>query len=170
MRFARNIANSNSRTTPKAIPKNNMSNATTKPILYGILASSILLGVYFAVLTFVSGWDFAQDQFSQFWYFIVSLAAGFGVQIGLYAYLRGLIRGMHGEGKILGVTGTTSTAAMISCCAHYLVNLIPILGVTGMVTFAAQYQTELFWVGIVLNLGGIIYMANRILQFKHQHA
>ena len=90
-----------------------------KSILYGSLACGLLLGVYFAVLTLVSGWDFAQDQFSQFWYFIVSLAAGFGVQIGLYAYLRNLIKGMHGGGKVLGVTGTTSSAAMISCCTHY---------------------------------------------------
>ena len=146
-----------------------MMSITTKSILYGVFASGVLLGIYFAVLTLVSGWDFAQAQFSQFWYFIVSLAAGFGVQIGLYAYLRDLIRGLHDGGRILGITGTTSTAAMISCCTHYLVNLLPILGVAGIVTFVAQYQTELFWVGIVFNLGGIVYMANRTLQFKRHH-
>ena len=146
-----------------------MMSITTKSILHGVFASGVLLGIYFAVLTLVSGWTFAQDQFSQFWYFIVSLAAGFGVQIGLYAYLRDLIRGLHGGGGVLGITGTTSTAAMISCCTHYLVNLLPILGVAGIVTFVAQYQTELFWVGIVFNLGGIVYMANRILQFKRHH-
>ena len=85
-----------------------MPNSDAKSILSGILASSLLLGVYFAVLSLVSGWGFAQDQFSDFWYFIVSLALGFGVQIGLYVYLRGLIREKHGSGKVLGVTGTTS--------------------------------------------------------------
>src|SRR3989344_707647 len=117
-----------------------------KSILYGSLACGLLLGVYFAVLTLVSGWAFAQVQFSQFWYFIVSLAAGFGVQIGLYAYLRNLIKGMHGGGKVLGVTGTTSSAAMISCCA--------------------QYQVELFWIGLLFNLGGIYYMANKVIKFS----
>ena len=63
-----------------------------KPILYGILASGLLLGIYFAILTLVSGWNFAQNQFSAFWYFIVSLAVGFGIQIGLYSYLRYLIK------------------------------------------------------------------------------
>ena|SRR3989344_6182198 len=125
-------------------------------IAYGILASSILLGVYFIVLSLVSGWSFAQDQFSLFWYFIVSLAVGFGIQIGLYTYLKNLVKGGHGMGKILGVTGTTSTTAMISCCTHYLVNLLPILGVAGVVTFVAQYQTQLFWVGLLFNLGGIL--------------
>lgn len=146
-----------------------MLNSTAKPILYGALASSLLLGVYFAVLTLVSGWDFAEGQFADFWYFIISLAAGFGIQIGFYSYLSNLIKGVRGAGKVLGVTGMTSTTAMISCCAHYLVNLVPILGVTGLVTFVAQYQVELFWVGLASNIFGIGYMATRIIKFKKSH-
>lgn len=144
-----------------------MTTYLTKPVLYGILASSALLGIYFSVLTLISGWSFAQSQFASFWYFIVSLAVGFGIQIGLYSHLRGLVNGIGG-GKMLGVTGTTSTAAMISCCTHYLSNLLPILGVAGVVTFVAQYQTELFWVGILFNLGGIAYMIKAILALKRQ--
>jgi len=143
-----------------------MRRTSVIPIFYGIFASAVLLGVYFAVLSFVSGWGFAQNQFVSFWYFIVSLSLGFGIQIGLYTYLKELIKEGQGSGKVLGVTATTSTAAMISCCAHYLTNLLPILGVAGVVTFVAQYQTELFWVGLVFNVGGITYMANRILSFK----
>ncbi len=127
-----------------------------------------MLGIYFAVLTFVSGWNFAQDQFSNFWYFIVSLAAGFGIQIGLYVYLKELIRGGQGNGKVLGVTGTTSTAAMISCCTHYLANLLPILGMAGAVTFVAQYQVQLFWVGLLFNVAGATYMAGKITKIKEQ--
>lgn len=143
-----------------------MVNSVAKSTFYGILSSLLLLGVYFTVLTLVSGRSFSQSQFSQFWYFIVSLSAGFGIQIGLYTHLRGLIKEIHGEGKILGVTGTTSTVAMISCCTHYLANLLPILGTVGIVTFVAQYQVELFWVGLLFNLGGIFYIANRIIKFK----
>ena len=135
-------------------------------MFYGTLASAILLGVYFAVLSFVSGWGFAQNQFVSFWYFIVSLSLGFGIQIGLYFHLKELIRGGQGGGRVLGVTATTSTATMISCCTHYIANLLPILGVAGVVTFVAQYQTELFWVGLLFNLGGIAYMANRIFSFR----
>lgn len=131
-----------------------------------MLATGLLLGVYVSVLTLLSGWSFALSQFSQFWYFIVTLAIGFGIQVGLFTHLKNLVRGGHGAGTVVGVTGTTSTAAMISCCAHYLVTLLPMLGVTGVVTFAAQYQTELFWVGILTNLGGIAYIANRLIQFK----
>lgn len=145
-----------------------MSNIA-KSILSGIIASTILLWVYFAVLTFVSGWSFAQSQFADFWYFIISLVVGFGVQIALYQYIKGLVHSGQGMGKVVGVSGTTSTAAMISCCAHYLVNLVPILGVTGLVTFVAQYQVELFWVGLASNVFGIGYMATRIIKFKKSH-
>lgn len=146
-----------------------MNNNIAKPVLYGTLASAILLGVYFAVLTLVSGWNFAQSQFADFWYFIISLVVGFGIQIALYQYIKSLVHEGRGMGKVVGVSGTTSTAAMISCCAHYLVNLVPILGVTGLVTFVAQYQVELFWVGLASNILGIGYMATRITKFKKNH-
>lgn len=55
--------------------------AITRAICFGLLASAILLGVYITVLTLVSGWDFTVDQFSQFWYFVLVLAIGFGVQV-----------------------------------------------------------------------------------------
>lgn len=143
-----------------------MSSNAAKPLLYGALASAILLIVYFTVLSLVSGWDFAQDQFFSFWYFIVSLAVGFGLQVGLYTYLKNLVYlGLAGS-KVLGVTGVTSTAAMVSCCAHYLVNLLPFLGVVGIVSFVAQYQIGLFWVGLLFNLGGIWYITSKIIKYK----
>ncbi len=143
-----------------------MSSNAAKPLLYGALASTILLTVYFTVLSLVSGWDFAQDQFFSFWYFIVSLAVGFGLQVGLYTYLKNLVHlGLAGS-KVLGVTGMTSTATMVSCCAHYLVNLLPFLGVVGIVSFVAQYQIGLFWVGLLFNLGGIWYITDKIIRYK----
>lgn len=138
-----------------------MSAIIAKSISSGVAATLTLLAVYFGILTLVSGFGFAQGQFNDFWYFIVSLAIGFGIQIALYTYIKQMVHHGRGMGKVVGVSGATSAAAMISCCAHYLVNLLPILGVTGLVTFAAQYQVKLFWVGIIFNLAGIVYMANR---------
>ena len=137
-----------------------------KATIYGTLASSLLLGLYFLILTWVSGWSFAQSQFASYWYFIVSLALGFGIQIALYQYIKGLVHNGQGMGKVIGVSGTTSTAAMISCCAHYLVNLVPVLGVTGLITFVSQYQVKLFWVGLAFNIAGIIYMIYKIRKVK----
>lgn len=136
----------------------------------GMLAFGLLLAAYFSALTLVSGWKFTLDQFYQFWFYIVLLAAGFGLQVALYARLRQLLRDMHGSRTVMAATGTTSTAAMISCCAHYLVNVAPVLGATGLVTFAAQYQVEFFWVGLVFNAAGIAYIGNKLWNATRDHA
>ena len=147
-----------------------MTHTTSVSIAKGIIAAAVLLAVYFAVLTLVSGASFAASQFSQFWYYIMSLAVGFGIQIGLYAYLKTAVHAKDPSGKLLAVTGTTSTAAMVSCCAHYLVNILPVLGVSALASFVGAYQVQLFWVGIAFNLGGVAYMISRIMKFKQHMA
>ncbi len=136
----------------------------------GILAGGLLLGVYFGVLTLVSGWEFTLGQFAQFWHFTVALAAGFGVQVGLYTYLRRLTRHGDAAGKVAAVSGGTSTAAMISCCTHYLANVIPVLGATGLVALVGQYQVQLFWVGLAFNLAGVLYISSKVVQASRHMA
>jgi len=58
-----------------------------KSMRNGLLATSILLAVYFLILTLVSDWSFAWQQFQEYWPFIVTLAFGFGIQISAYSYL-----------------------------------------------------------------------------------
>ncbi|HSM98603.1 MAG TPA: hypothetical protein VLS47_06265, partial [Gallionella sp.] len=123
----------------------------------------------FGVVGLISGMDFALEQLAGFWYFIVPLALGFGIQVGLYTYLKNLV-GQHGaSGKVVAVSGTTSTAAMVSCCAHYLVNILPIMGITGFLAIVAQYQIELFWLGLVFNAAGILYVATMVVKAAREH-
>lgn len=129
----------------------------------------LLLAIYFAVVSMISGMDFALEQFTKFWYFIVPLALGFGIQVGLYAYLKQLV-GQHGaSGTVVAVSGTTSTAAMVSCCAHYLVNILPVLGVTGFLTIVAEYQIELFWLGLTFNAAGILYIVPKVINAAREY-
>lgn len=131
----------------------------------GTLALLTLLLVYVVIVSLVSGWSFMLTQFSNYWYYLIPLAFGFGIQVGLYTYLKNAIR-QKASPQVLAVSGTTSTAAMISCCAHYLVNLLPILGAVGIITIISQYQVQLFWVGLAFNLVGILYMLNRVKKFS----
>lgn len=132
----------------------------------GVLGAAALLTIYFTLLTLLSGRAVLVEQFSQFWPYIVALAVGFGIQVGLFAYLH---RAVHadGSGKVMAVTGTTSGVAMVSCCSHYLVNLLPALGTTGLVSLVGQYQLQLFWLGLAANLAGIVYMGRRLAAFLH---
>lgn len=140
-----------------------------RPIQFGSGALASLLAIYFGVVGLISGMKFALEQFAEFWYFIVPLALGFGIQVGLYTYLKNLV-GQHGaSGKVVAVSGTTSTAAMVSCCAHYLVNVLPIIGVTGFLAIVAEYQIELFWVGLVFNAAGILYVSSKVYKANKEH-
>lgn len=139
-----------------------------KILLNALAAVASLLFLYFAIVTAVSGFKFALSQFFSYWYFLISLAAGFGIQIGLYSYLKQLVENsnMVAGRKTVAVTGTTSALAMISCCAHYLVNIAPILGIAGILAIVSQYQIKIFWVGLAFNMFGIAFIGNRIRKFK----
>ncbi len=140
-----------------------------KSFRFGVGACTLMLAIYFGVVGLISGMDFAFEQFAAFWYFILLLALGFGVQVGMYTYLREMV-GRHGaSGKVVAVSGTTSTAAMVSCCAHYLANILPLLGVAGFFTLVAQYQIELFWVGLLFNAAGIAYILPKVIKAKKEH-
>ena len=133
-----------------------------RPMAFGLTASVTLLGIYFSVLSLASGWEFAASQFATFWYFVLPLAIGFGLQVGLYVYLRQLATHAHG-GKVVATSGATSTASMISCCAHYLTNILPAIGAAGIVTVVAQYQVELFWLGLAFNGAGLGYIVSKVV-------
>ncbi len=139
-----------------------MRGSIVKPVAGGLIAASALIGAYFAVVSSISGFAFAGSQFAEFWYYFGGLALGFGIQIGLYLRLKQLVRHASG-GPIVAATGTTSTAAMVACCAHYLVNILPILGVSAFASFVGEYQIQFFWVGIAFDLAGIVYLSNMML-------
>jgi P-type Cu+ transporter len=144
--------------------------AIARPAGFGVTAFGALLALYFGVLTLVSGWSFTVAQFSEFWYFVVPLAAGFGLQVALFLKLREVVSRAKEAGAVIAASGTTSTAAMISCCAHYLANAAPVLGATGLVAFAAQFQVELFWVGLAFNVAGIAYVGTKLYKASKAHA
>ena len=138
---------------------------TTASIFKGFLGTLALLVFYFGVVSLVSGWNFALEQFKDNWGWIAALAVGFGVQIGLFSYLRAFHR--QASGGAVAATGTVSGVAMISCCAHYLVNIVPVIGVSGLATVIGQYQTEIFLIGLLANLAGVGYMVKQFFALKH---
>ncbi len=129
-----------------------------RPLAFASAAVAGLLAVYFIVLTLVSGWDATAAHFAESWYFLVPLATSFGLQVGLYMYLGRQATGRRGR-RVVATTGTTSTAVMVSCCTHYLANAFPVFGVTGIITLIADYQIQLFWLGLACNVAGLAYIA-----------
>lgn len=133
-------------------------------VLKGVAAAASLLIFYFLVLTLVSGRDFTLIQFYQNWYWVLGLSFGFGIQIALFTYLKALKSSV--SGKVAVASGATSSLAMIACCSHYLVNIVPVVGIAGLATIIGQYQREFFLVGAIFNLAGISYMVSRLIKFQ----
>lgn len=131
----------------------------------GLLGSLALLTIFFALLTALSGWEFTLDQFREFWPYLIALATGFGIQVGLFMAVHRAAHAAH-AGKVVAVTGSTSGIAMLSCCAHYLITLLPALGAAGVVAFVSRYQVEVFWFGLAANLAGIVYIGRQFLALR----
>lgn len=129
-----------------------------KPIMGGALAAIAMLGAYLAVISALSGWGFALSQFAEFWPYLSALSIGFGIQIGMYLYLKQLSTKRHYAHCAVATSGTTSGVAMLACCSHYLANILPVIGAAALVSIIAEYQIGFFWLGLAFNGAGLAYM------------
>ncbi len=138
-----------------------------RPLIAGSIAADTLLVLFIVLVTAISGWSKTREQFANYWVYLVLLAIGFGVQVGMFVHLREIVR--HSSKRLMAVTGSTSTVSMISCCAHYLANILPLISASGVAVFVEQYQAQFFWIGLLFNAFGIIVIARRIAKVE-QHA
>jgi Cu+-exporting ATPase len=126
----------------------------TNSVLYGILAGLGLLLFYLGVVSIFQNIQFAFLNLRSLWYLLIPLSAGFGTQIGLYASIK---QTAAISGAVAG-TGGVSAGSMIACCSHFLLNLIPIVGISGLAVFLVKYQPAFLGVGILSNAVGITLM------------
>ncbi|HLA23284.1 MAG TPA: hypothetical protein VJZ93_01980 [Candidatus Nanoarchaeia archaeon] len=136
-----------------------------KPVFLGVLAGVSLFLFYMSVITFFQGFEFAILNFKSVWYWIVPLVIGFGTQIGLYNSIKHTAQ-MTGT---VAVSGGISGGSMIACCSHFLLNIIPIIGLSGLALFLVKYQTAFFAIGIISNVFGIVLMLNHKNKMKKIH-
>jgi len=133
------------------------------PFLIGIAAALGIFGFYFVLLTLTSDWNNAKMQFEEYRWWIIALSVGLGIQAFLFSFLRKQLRHKHMRAakSSLAASGGMSTAAMAACCAHYLVPLLPALGLpflSAAVAGIAEYQSVFFLLGILSNVFGIGFM------------
>jgi len=139
--------------------------ANVKSLVYGILAGSSILVFYLSVLTLFQSYGFALYEFKRLWVWLVPLAAGFGTQIGLYISIKydaAIKRGM-------AASSTVSGGSMIACCSHYILSIIPFIGITGLSAFTSflmTYQKAFFSIGILSSVVGIILMLSHKRKMK----
>jgi len=97
--------------------------------IWGIVAGGCLVLLYVAVLGLASSLAHASEELRRLWPWTAALVGGFALQVGLFTYVRGAMRGsgaahMHG----VAASGAATTLSMVACCAHHLADVLPLLG------------------------------------------
>ncbi len=128
-----------------------------KSVIYGILSSMSLVTLYLIIVSFFQGINYAISRFVELWYLMTPLVIGFGIQFGLFTYIRNFMKMSSGT---TGACGGISTTSMIACCAHHVTDIIPLLGASALGLFLLEYQPAFLIFGIVSNIAGITVMMN----------
>lgn len=133
-----------------------------RSIAAGVLAAAALLGIYLGIISLAQGVEHALEQLATDALFVGLIATGFGTQIALFVELRTVDR-RHRSAAAVTAAGTgTSAAAMLACCAHHLVDLLPLLGLSAAAVFLNAYQTPLFLLSIGMNVVGIVVIGRQL--------
>jgi len=139
----------------------------TRHILTGFFASFGLILFYLAVmLLFTRSFSFAYSQFKQLWPWLTILIIGFGIQFGLYGYLKALVTSSIGT-KITATNSGVSGISMVACCAHHLTDILPIIGFSAFSVFLTEYQLWFIGFGILSNFIGITYLVLQIRKHRN---
>lgn len=146
----------------------NQERAGKKPtyliFLQGFIVGILGLSAFYYLLLFVISGNpnHPFNQFSLLQPWMSLLIIGFGIQTGLFWLLRkGYHFSIYEKHDVQMATGTSiavSGMAMMACCAHHLVDLLPILGLSAAALFLSEYQEQLLIFGITANLIGISMM------------
>jgi hypothetical protein len=130
------------------------------PLIAAVMAGAALVGLYLGLVTWAQGFGHATDLLWGDRYFVAAIASGFGLQAGLFVHVRRLLslraRGSASAGTAAGTS--TSTAAMLACCAHHVTDALPVLGLSGVAIFLGDYRVPLIGLGIAVNAAAVLFM------------
>lgn len=132
------------------------------PVGAGLAGTFLLTGLYLGIVSWAEGPQHALELFWEDRWIVSPIILGFGVQMALYTILKKRlfvpVTYLGPSGALTGMSGTTSTVAMVACCAHHVADVLPILGLTAMATFLAEYRIAFMLIGLGTTLMGIVVM------------
>lgn len=145
--------------------KNSCRRTIALPASLGAAASVVMSAVYLTIVDLAQGWTQAVVLLGQDKFLGAPITLSFGVQVGLYSYLRAIIRvRLRGIGVMTGASGDTSTVAMVACCAQRVADLLPFLGLSAAAGFLADHKSPFMIIGLTVSLAGIFLISRRIVR------
>lgn len=137
------------------------------PFAFGFAASGVLVLLYLGVVTWAQGSAHALELLAQDRAFVAAIASGFGIQVGLYSYLRLVVEygmRMAAPTAATGVGTGTSSAAMMACCAHHVADVLPVVGLSGAAVVLNDYRVPIMVAGLVINGVGVVIVLRAVLR------
>jgi hypothetical protein len=146
--------------------------------LSGMAAALLLLAFYVVLVGLANSPRHAMDLLWADRYLVGAVAAGFGLQVGLYVHvrlLRARARALRSSNAMAAAGTGTSTVAMVACCAHHVTDVLPLVGLSGAAIFLNDYRLPIIVAGLVVNAAGIVVMLRTVrttqtLLTPHFHA
>lgn len=135
--------------------------AIKKHVIVGIAAGLLLVAIFTGIMTLAESFTVALSQAARIWYWIAAMAVGFGVQAGLFSFIRQSLKELAISTSV-ATSGGVSAGSMVACCAHHLTDVLPFLGLSGLAAFLSSYQTLFLAIGVLSNLVGITIMLETI--------
>jgi hypothetical protein len=132
----------------------------------------LLSGIYLGILSLSMSPQYAVESLWRDRFIVLPLMLGFGIQSALYIILKKRlfvpVSSTGPSGALAGAGGTTSTVAMVACCAHHVADVLPILGLTAAATFLAENRIAFMWVGLGTTIVGITVMLFILLRERRR--
>ena len=128
-----------------------------------LLAAMGMAAFYAVVVGWAGGIEHLADQTRRDWWLVAPITLAFAAQVGVMVELRHRHAQHHALTPAAGAASGTSAAGMIACCAHHLVELAPIAGLTGFAATLNDARVPIMLVGLALNLV-VLAIAVRRLQ------
>ncbi len=147
--------------TPGALGESPVS--LRRHIIIGFGAGVLLLLFYAGVVTLAQGAQHMLEQTIKLWYWLAMLVVGFGIQAGLFSFIRQALRERRASATAsVAASGGVSAGSMVACCAHHLGDILPLIGVAGLTAFLVKYQSFFIILGVLSNIVGITIMLETI--------
>lgn len=139
-----------------------------KGAIWGVLGGTGIVLVFYSVQALGMQSFFGPYYFFQKnWYFISPLIILFAVQVGLWKKMQEIVKISRAP---ITASGGVSTGAMIACCMHNFVGILPIVGISGLAVFFSAYQNYVFVISILFSGGGLVYMIYKYDRIKEHCA
>jgi uncharacterized membrane protein YhaH (DUF805 family) len=127
------------------------------------IAAAGMAAFYAVVVGWSGGTEHLADQLRRDWWLVAPITFAFAAQVGVMVELRLRHAQHHALTPASGAASGTSAAGMVACCAHHLVELAPLAGLSGFATTLNDARVPLMLTGLALNIA-VIALATRRLR------